>query len=298
MQALWMLLAAALLASMSVCVKFASAYFHASELVFFRGLISLIFMAAYARFTGVSLKTDIPAMHFWRSIVGVTSLGAWFYAIGQLPLATAMTLNYMSSVWIAAFLVGGTLMGTLSGNGHDMRGQGPLVLTVLMGFVGVVLMLRPTIEQNQLFAGLVGLISGFFAAFAYMHVMALGRTGEPVARIVFYFALGTTVAGLLGMTVTGVSTWDWGHAVWLLPIGVLASMGQACLTRAFARGPTLVVANLQYAGIVFAALYGMVLFDEQLSNMGWIGMWLIIGSGVASTVFRTRAVPNSPAEEH
>jgi len=298
MQALWMLLAAALLASMSVCVKFASAYFHASELVFFRGLISLIFMGIYARYTGLSLRTPIPAMHFWRSIVGVTSLGAWFYAIGKLPLATAMTLNYMSSVWIAAFLVGGSLMGTLSGHGHDMRRQGPLVLAVLTGFMGVVMMLRPTIEQNQLFAGLVGLISGFFAAFAYMHVMALGRTGEPVARIVFYFALGTTVAGLLGMSVTGLSTWDWGHAVWLLPIGILASLGQVCLTRAFSRGSTLVVANLQYTGIVFAALYGMLLFDEQLPTIGWLGMGLIIASGVASTVLRTRAVPDSPAEEH
>lgn len=293
-----MLLAAALLASMSVCVKFASAYFHASELVFFRGLISLIFMGIYARYTGLSLRTPIPAMHFWRSIVGVTSLGAWFYAIGKLPLATAMTLNYMSSVWIAAFLVGGSLMGTLSGHGHDMRRQGPLVLAVLTGFIGVVMMLRPTIEQNQLFAGLVGLISGFFAAFAYMHVMALGRTGEPVARIVFYFALGTTVAGLLGMSVTGLSTWDWGHAVWLLPIGILASLGQVCLTRAFSRGSTLVVANLQYTGIVFAALYGMLLFDEQLPTIGWLGMGLIIASGVASTVLRTRAIPDSPAEEH
>ena len=298
MQALWMLLAAALLASMSVCVKFASVYFHASELVFFRGLISLGFVAAFARYQGTSLKTPIPAMHFWRSIVGVTSLGAWFYAIGQLPLATAMTLNYMSSVWIAAFLVGGSLMGTLTGSGHDMRRQGPLVLAVLTGFVGVVMMLRPTIEQNQLFAGLVGLISGFFAAFAYMHVMALGRTGEPITRIVFYFALGTTVAGLLGMTVTGLSTWDWGHAVWLLPIGILASLGQVCLTLAFSRGSTLVVANLQYAGIVFAALYGMLLFDEQLPTIGWLGMGLIIASGVASTVLRTRAVPDSPAEEH
>ena len=110
MQALWMLLAAALLASMSVCVKFASVYFHASELVFFRGLISLALVAAFAHYRGTPLKTPIPAMHFWRSIVGVTSLGAWFYAIGKLPLATAMTLNYMSSVWIAAFLVGGSLM--------------------------------------------------------------------------------------------------------------------------------------------------------------------------------------------
>jgi S-adenosylmethionine uptake transporter len=201
-------------------------------------------------------------------------------------------------VWIAAFLVGGTLMGTLSGTLSDARRQGPLVLAVLSGFAGVVMLLRPTIEQDQVFAGLIGLISGLVAAFAYMHVMALGRSGEPVARIVFYFAVGTTVAGLLGMAVTGVTPWDGWHALWLLPIGILASLGQMCLTRAYSRGSTLVVANLQYSGIVFAALYGIVLFDEQLPLISWIGMWLIIASGVLSTVLRARAAPDSPAEEH
>ena len=298
MQALWMLLAAVFLASMGVCVKFASLYFQASELVFFRGIISLVMMALYARVANIPLRTPVPLMHFWRNIVGVVSLGMWFYAIGKLPLATAMTLNYMSSVWIAAFLVGGTLMGTLNGTANDARQQGPLVLAVLSGFAGVVMLLRPTIEQDQVFAGLIGLMSGLIAAFAYMHVMALGRSGEPVARIVFYFAVGTTVAGLLGMAVTGVSAWDWSHAVWLLPIGILASLGQMCLTRAYSRGSTLVVANLQYSGIVFAALYGLVLFDEQLPLISWMGMWLIIASGILSTVLRTRTAPDSPAEEH
>ena len=298
MQALWMLLASAFLASMGVCVKFASAYYQASELVFFRGLISLLMMGGFALSRGQSLRTPVPAMHFWRNIVGVTSLGFWFYALGKLPLATAMTLNYMSSVWIAAFLVGGTLMGSLIGTAHDVRRQGPLVLAVISGFVGVVMMLRPTIEQDQVFAGLVGLMSGFISAFAYMHVMALGRAGEPVTRVVFYFALGTTLTGLVAMGFTGVSSWDWAHAVWLLPIGILASLGQMCLTRAYSRGATLVVANLQYSGIVFAALYGLVLFDEQLPLIGWLGMALIMASGIASTALRTRAVPDSPAEEH
>jgi len=298
MQALWMLLAAVFLASMGVCVKFASLYFQASELVFFRGIISLVMMGMYARVAGIPLRTPVPLMHFWRNIVGVVSLGMWFYAIGKLPLATAMTLNYMSSVWIAAFLVGGTLMGTLTGTANDASKQGPLVLAVLSGFAGVVMLLRPTIEQDQVFAGLIGLISGLIAAFAYMHVMALGRSGEPVVRIVFYFALGTTVAGLCAMAFTGLSPWDWSHAVWLLPIGILASLGQMCLTRAYSRGSTLVVANLQYSGIVFAALYGLVLFDEQLPLISWIGMWLIIASGILSTVLRTRTAPDSPAEEH
>src|SRR5438270_1005810 len=97
-------------ATMAVCVKYASEWFTSSELVFWRGVIGILFMWLLARSQGVSLRTQYPFMHAWRSLIGVVSLGAWFYALGVLPLATAMTLSYMSSVWIAAFLVGGALV--------------------------------------------------------------------------------------------------------------------------------------------------------------------------------------------
>jgi len=307
MQALWMLAAAFFFATMAVCVKFASVYFNSAELVFYRGLLGMFFMWALARTRGVALATRYPGMHMWRSLVGVISLGAWFYAIAHLPLATAMTLNYMSSVWIATFLVGGALlMGLLPARGQAPAGsissQGPLVLTVITGFIGVVMMLRPTIEQNQAFAGLIGLMSGLLAAFAYMQVMALARVGEPETRTVFYFAVGSAVAGGLGMLVAGISEWHWKPALWLIPLGVLASLGQLCMTRAYSmaktRSATLVVANLQYSGIVFGAIYSLVLFGDRIPLLGWAGMALIVASGIAATVLRARAAPGAPAEEH
>jgi drug/metabolite transporter (DMT)-like permease len=88
------------------------------------------------------------------------------------------------------------------------------------------------------------------------------------------------------------------HAGWLLPVGLLASVGQLCMTRAYSHGATLVVASLQYSGIVFGAIYSIVLFGETLSLMGWTGMVLIVGSGIGATVLRARAAPNAPAEEH
>ena len=103
MQAVWMILSAFVFSSMAVCVKFASSHFNGAELVFYRGVIGVVLMWGYARWRGTSLKTAVLPMHIWRSAVGVVALSAWFYAIAHLPLATAMTLNYMSSVWIAAF---------------------------------------------------------------------------------------------------------------------------------------------------------------------------------------------------
>jgi S-adenosylmethionine uptake transporter len=298
MQALWMVLASFLFATMGVGVKIASENFNTFELVCYRGLVSLVFMGFVARARGVSLATQVPMMHAWRSLIGVLSLGAWFYAIAHLPLATAMTLNYMSGVWVAAFIVGGAMFYS---SVKDAKSQSPLLFTVLCGFAGVVMTLRPTIDQNQLFAGVIGLLSGMGAALAYMQVTVLGRLGEPEERTVFYFALGSAMAGGMGLLFSGlspISSWSTTGAWWLIPIGILASLGQWCMTRAYSKGSTLVVATMQYSGIVFASIYSLALFGDKIPLLGWAGIVVIVLSGVAATILRSRAVPNTPAEEH
>ena len=296
MQALWMLLASLFFATMGVCIKFASEHFNSFEIVCYRGMVGVIFLLGMTRVRGVSLRTSVPMMHFWRSVVGVTALTSWFYAIAALPLATAVTLNYMSSVWIAAFLLGGALL--VQGRNAPIKQQGPLFLAVLAGFAGVAMMLRPTLNEDQFVGAFVGLLSGIFSAFAYLQVAALSRAGEPESRTVFYFSIGAVLAGALGMVFVGASTWHWPSALWLLPIGLLAVFGQLCMTRAYASGATLVVANLQYSGIVFAGIYSLTIFGDQLPLIGWLGMGLIIVSGIAATALRARAVPHAPAEEH
>ncbi|MCD6665822.1 DMT family transporter [Hydrogenophaga bisanensis] len=296
MQALWMLLASLLFATMGVCIKFASAHFNSFEIVAYRGAVGMIFLLVATRVRGVSLRTQVPMMHVWRSVVGVISLVSWFYAISVLPLATAMTLNYMSSVWIAAFLIGGAIL--LQGKNAPVRQQGPLFLTVLAGFAGVAMMLRPTLAPDQVLGAMVGLISGVFAALAYLQVAALSKVGEPESRTVFYFSLAAVLAGGAGMVFAGASPWHWPSALWLLPIGLLAVIAQLCMTRAYASGATLVVANLQYSGIVFAGIYSLTIFGDQLPLIGWLGMGLIIVSGITATVLRSRAVPTAPGEEH
>lgn len=295
MQALWMVLGALFFATMAVCVKFASAYFNAAELVFYRGLLGMLFMWLLARRQGVALSTQYAGMHAWRSLVGVISLGAWFYAIAILPLATAMTLNYMSSVWVAAFVVGGALLY------GRLERQGALMGTVLLGFAGVVLTLRPTIEQHQLFAGLVGLLSGMCAALAYLQVTALGKVGEPEVRTVFYFSVTAAIVGVAGALFSGLTPWTQVKptaAAWVIPIGILASVAQWCMTRAYSKGATLVVASMQYTGIVFAAIFSLTLFGDPIPPIGWVGIATIVASGILATALRSRAVPGTSVEVH
>lgn len=297
----WMLLSGLLFASMGVCVKMASPHFGALELVFYRGLIGVVFVAALARRQGIALGTRHPRMHAWRSIVGVASLAAWFYAIGHLPLATAVTLNYMSSIWMAVFLIAGALaMWRPSAESPRPPLQVPMLLSVAAGFAGVLMLLRPSIDPAQAFAGLVGLLSGMAAALAYMQVQALSRTGEPEVRVVFYFGLGSAVVGAGGMAFTGASPWSWPHALWLLPMGLLAAGGQLCLTMAYARATTqrdtLTLASLQYCGIVYASIFGLLLFGDRLPAIGWAGMALIVASGMAASILRGRGPGAAPQD--
>jgi S-adenosylmethionine uptake transporter len=295
MQALWMVLGAFWFATMAVGIKFASHSFSTTELVFYRGLVSVVFMAIVIRARGAQLRTRVPMMHLWRSAIGVMSLALWFYAIAHLPLATAMTLNYMSGVWVAAFVVGGAL---LYGNAQN---QGPLLGTVMLGFIGVAMTLQPTIGQDQLFAGVLGLLSGMSAALAYIQVGALGRMGEPEERTVFYFSVGTVTAGGVGMLFTNITPWmqvRWQDAAWIIPIGVFASLGQWCMTRAYRQGATLVVASLQYTGIVFSVIYSLLLFGDHISPIGWLGIGVIVTSGILATLLRQRIVPKLPVADH
>ncbi len=281
-----MVLASLLFATMGVCVKLASAHYATGEIVFYRGLVGLAMMSVVARWQGGSLRTAVPAMHFWRSLSGVSALCLWFYAIGNLPLATAMTLNYMSSVWMAMFLVGGAIM--LGGQRVDAR----LIATILAGFAGVAAILRPTIEQDQLWHGLIGLLSGMVSATAYLQVTALGRAGEPEYRIVFYFSMGGVVAGTFSMLWTGITPHRTLEGpMYLLAVGVLASVAQLLMTRAYGTGRTLVVASLQYLGIAFAFLYGVLLFDERITAMSVLGMALIVGAGLGASLLRQQAAP-------
>ena len=293
MQALWMVLASFFFAAMSVCVKFAATHFNTFELVCYRGAIGTLIMVMVCQRKNISLQTPVLKMHVVRSIAGVVSLAAWFYAIAKLPLATAMTLNYTSSVWVAAFLVGSTMwIGTFKSAARQV----PVAMTVLLGFVGVVMTLRPSFEQNQFAAGIIGVVSGMVSAIAYLQVAALGKVGEPVERTVFYFSLGSAVAGALCMLAWGTSEWVWTLALWLLPVGILAVLGQWCMTQAYNDGATLVVANLQYSGIVFSAVFGLFLFGDEIPWMGWAGIGVIVLSGIAATAFRQRSVGHIPAQ--
>ncbi len=290
MQSLWMLFATFLFAIMGVCVKLASPLYSTSEIVMYRGLVGVLVLFCLIRFQRGSFKTSMPKAHLWRGVVGVISLWLWFYAIAALPLATAMTLNYMAPIWIALILF-------CAGWWHAKNPiEWPLMGAITMSFVGVVLLLQPAFQSRQLTGAIVALISGMLSALAYLQVRKLGLMGEPEYRVVFYFSLVNVLAGVFG----NVASAGLGPVLWhphtsgygitlLLGIGLCATMAQMAMTRAYRLGKTLVVANLQYAGIVFSSVWGALIFGDIFNWHSWLGIAVIIISGLAATFYNSRS---------
>jgi drug/metabolite transporter (DMT)-like permease len=276
MQSLWMLVASALFAVLGACVKLAAAQYDIAEIVMYRGLTGAVALAAYAYFTHRPIGTPIPWTHFRRGAVGTAALSLWFFAASILPLGTATALNYTSSLFLAAFILGATLRARRPVNVA-------LVLTVLLGFVGVVLVLQPSFGAGQWIGASGGLLSGLLSATAYWYVRDLARHGEPEWRIVFYFSLSVLVIGFGGSLITGFSAHTPVGALLLAAVGIVALLAQLAMTRAYALGHALLTASLQYSAIVFSAILGVIVFADRIALAGWVGMAIIIGSGALAT---------------
>lgn len=279
MQSLWMILASLLFACMGVCVKFAAQTHSAVEITFYRSLISLLLMLVLIRARGLSLRTPHLAWQLTRGTVGFISLFSYFYAITLLPLATAVTLNYTSAIFLALYLA-------LSG----LRLSRGMLGALLLGLLGVALLLRPTLQAEQLLGGLVGLASGVMAGMAYFSVRELGARGESEARTVFYFALVSTVGAGLWLLFADMHAVDLRAAGLLLGVGCFATAAQLAMTRAYTRGKTLVTAALAYSTVIFSSVFGMLFWGEALDAQAWGAIGLIMLSGIAATHF-SRASP-------
>jgi drug/metabolite transporter (DMT)-like permease len=281
MGSLWMLFASMAFAAMGVFAKLGAGHFSSLELVFYRSLFGVISLGGLARLRGWTLGSPHWRLHLTRGGFGVVSLGLYFHCIGRIPLATAVTLNYTSPLFLA--LITTVFMAEPL--------HWPLAAAATVSFLGVLLLLEPTLDRDQWIDGTLGLASGLLAAIAYASVKRLGASGEPSWRVVFHFTLLSTVVAGIGMALTEVHVVDAGNAWIILGIGLTATLGQFAMTRAYHTGDTLVVGALSFATVLFSALLGLGLWGETLRPGAWVGMALIVAGGLLSL----RAMPSAGA---
>ncbi|MDR0233600.1 MAG: DMT family transporter [Zoogloeaceae bacterium] len=273
MSSLWMIAASFLFACMGVCVKLmAEAGFSAAEIVFYRSLFALIILSPLLPLRGVSLTTRNWRFQMGRSLAGFFAMTFNFWAIALLPLSTAMTLNYTSSLFLVPVLM------LLAG----LRPPVSAAFVLSAGFAGVALILHPEFSGEQWFGASVGLLSGLIAAFSYYNIRELGALREPELRTVFYLSLTSTLLSLFWFLFSELHPITLANILPLIGVGGFATLAQICMTRAYGRGKALVCASLAYSAVIFATLFGIWLWQDHVSAPEVAGIALVILSGIAA----------------
>lgn len=259
-----------LFAAMDTLIKFLTADYPVPQLMFVRSLVAFLLVGGYTLVRGggiAAMRTRRPWGHVWRAFAGLISMGCFFYAFRELPLADVYVLSFAGPLFITA------LSAPLLGEPVGWRRWA----AVVVGFGGVVVMAQPS-AGAPLIPVLVGLCAALFYALAALAVRGLSRT-ETSASIVLYLLLTTTVvSGALAVPVWTAPT---AFALGLMAlVGAIGAAAQVLLTQAFRRAPPAVVAPFEYTGMVWASLFGWMVFGDLPTVPVIAGAMVIIGSGL------------------
>ncbi len=229
---------------------------------------------------GMSIRTKYLKGHLKRSILGTLAFTMWFASLAYLPLGTGTTLNYTSPLFVAAFLIVIALR-------KKQKAPWLLGLAIVGGFIGVCLVLQPSVNSEQLPWAFLGLSAAALGPIIFFQIKELGNMHEPSWRIVFYFSLVGTIWGLIGALVfeggLTIHT-DWGSWIGLIGVGTSAVIAQICLTRAYAYGNMMLTACFQFATIPFAEMISYFVFKESVPATALVGMAFIVLAGTAASI--------------
>lgn len=281
-----LVLSAAIFASVGAAIKLVASDVTVEQIVFFRSSLAFIPMLPFLRRAGLrGLVTDCFGKHVVRALAGVAAMYCYFFAIAHLPLAEAVVLSYTAPLFIPFIARAWLDEGVAPGAGF----------AAALGFGGILLILRPGAGLLSV-AAPVGIVGGLFAALAFVGIRSLAET-EPTTRTVFYF-------GVIASAISAVPLpWSWRTPTpraWalLVLIGVLAGLGQFALTQAYAHAPASRISPFSYTTVIFATLFGWILWSEVPDALSFIGAALVCVAGVLAS-WRTQpaAIAPEPTED-
>lgn len=257
---------------MSALVKLATVSVSIPEIMLFRTIPAVVALFILARIQRRSIATRHLTLHAARGVCGICGMFLGFYAVSHLPLATATTLEYTTPLFMLAYIVA-------LARSHLTR---QMVFAMVGGFVGVSIVLRPTLEAGQSLAFSAGLLSGAASAVVYVLIRRLGDAGEPAWRIVFWYSVTGTVIAAAMVPFAPPSNYTLPTLLALIAVGIVALIAQLAMTRAFSTGPATFLASLQYSTVGFAAGYGVLIWGDTLSAASVFGLSLIVLSGLVA----------------
>ena len=240
------------------------------ELLFFRQLLALpVVMTAVIAGPGLgSLRTQRVGAHALRTAIGLTSMAFMFGTVMLLPLAESTTMQFTMPIFA-------TILGALilkEPTGWHRWGA------VIVGFVGVVIVAQPGSGHIPLLGAVTGLSAALMSASVSILLRRIGQTELPTTTVFYFSLLSFPILAplfLLQMVPHDALTWTL-----LILIGLTGGVGQILMTRSLALAPVAVVLPMDYSGLLWATLYGFVLFGVLPTPMTWVGAPIIIGCGL------------------
>ncbi|WP_240782616.1 DMT family transporter [Roseococcus sp. SYP-B2431] len=268
--------AAILFAAAAACVKALDGAVPLAQLVLFRSVFAFPVLLPLLRQAGGwrELRTTNPAGHLWRMVFGLIGMAGAFYGYATMPLAAVTALGFTMPLFLTVLAV--PLLGESVG---WRRG-----LAVLVGFGGVLLMVRPWGPGGEggdmpLVPSLAVLAASLSWALAMITIRRMGEAGESGVSIVLWFAIGSTGVA----AIASLPGWVWPSAAqWglLLGIGMVSALAQLLMTEAYRSGEPTLVAPFEYSGIVWTTLLGAVIWAEAPDLWDGAGILVLVASGL------------------
>ena len=212
-----------------------------------------------------------------RSVAGTLGVLCNFYSVDHLMLSDASMLNKMSPFF--AILFGIFIL--------KERINLFQLFSILVAFVGALLVIQPSGTNMNLFPALIGLAGGALAGISYTYVRALGKEGIQGPYIVFFFSTFSCLctAPFLIFNFHAMTGMQWAY---LLLAGLSASFGQFAITAAYCHAPAREISVYDYSQIPFAALLGFLFFQQVPNTLSWIGYLLIAATAIGMYFHQNR----------
>jgi len=274
----YMLVSSFAFSLMHLCVK-ALPHIPVFELVFFRSIVSLLISFTSLKQKKIYVLGNNKKVLLARGFFGVTALTLFFITLQNLPLAGAVTIQYLSPIFTAFFAIwilnekiknrqwfffALAFLGVLTLKGFDISGQ------ISFKYVGI------------------GLVSACFSGLAYNCIRLLRNTEHPLV-VVFYFPLVATPI----MAVLSYFNWvkpqgiDW---VYLILLGIITQIAQIYMTKGIQSDRAGNIMTYKYIGVLFAFGYGYLFFGETYSFMSIFGIFLLLSGVLLNIVFKYKKV--------
>ncbi|MBL6445041.1 DMT family transporter [Fulvivirga sp. 29W222] len=243
----------------------------AVEVVFFRSVVSLVLSYGFLKAGGVSIWGKNKKILLLRGASGAVALILYFATIQAIPLASAVTIQFLSPIFtsiLGVFIVKEKVK--------------PLQwLFFVLAFVGIIIIQGFDPRITPFYLG-IGIIAALFSGLAYNFIRKLNTNEHPLV-IVFYFPLVTLpVTGTISMfDWVSPEGWEW---LLLLLIGVLTQVAQYFMTKAYQSEELSKVASLKYINIIYALAFGWVIFEETFNFITYVGM-LVVLTGVILNIW-------------